>query len=123
MNISIRFALILALCALPLLVGELTVSKEEAALRPVALSFSKTGDLFVLDADGRVMVIPRSDQSRRPRVIATLSGSWQVSDLAVGGSDGEDHVFIIVTKPVCCSDSATLDPRAFFSQVVAASVD
>ena len=98
MNISIRFALVLALCALPLLLGELTVSKEEAGLRPVALSFSKTGDLFVLDADGRVMVFPRSDQSGRPRVIATLSSSWQVSDLAVGGTDGEDHVFIIVTQ-------------------------
>jgi hypothetical protein len=97
-NIPLRFAVVLALCALPLLLGEMTTSKEEPGLRPVALSFSKAGDLFLLDASGRVMVISRSDQSGTPRVIATFSSSWQVSDLAVGGTDGQDHVFIIVTQ-------------------------
>jgi len=98
MKVPVRFALVLALCGLSLLLGDLTVSKEEVGLRPVALSFSKSGDLFILDASGRVMVIPRSDQTGTPRVIALFSSSWKVSDLAVGDIDGQDHVFVILTQ-------------------------
>jgi hypothetical protein len=98
MKTPARVALLLAVCLLPLLTSSRTTDKEEGAFRPVALSVSKTGNLFILDASGKVLVMAPSDPTGARRVIAQFSTSWQASDLAVGNIDGQDHIFIILTQ-------------------------
>jgi outer membrane protein assembly factor BamB len=81
-----------------LLTGAPAISGIVEGLRPVALGLSKTGDLYVLDASGKVLLVALSGQNSAPRLLAELKAPWEPSDLTVGQIDGEDHLFIAVSQ-------------------------
>jgi hypothetical protein len=87
-----------------LLTAASTTSGIAEGLRPIALGLSKTGDLYVLDASGKVLLFPISGQNPfsspnlSPRLLAELKAPWEPSDFAVGHLDGEDRLFIVVTQ-------------------------
>lgn len=89
-------ALLLCCAYLPFAGLNANVNGDE--LRPVALSFGGSGDLFVLDASGKVLVLRPSGQTAARRLLATFPGSWQPSDLTVGAPDDRDHIFVVLTQ-------------------------